>query len=100
MAVTDPRAIKFVNEEIRPLAELARKFVAKVDNTETSWFAGISALIPNDAGEAIEDGREVEGVSRLTGADVNSLMSIIIAMRNAQNSDIIEKPTVRPIEIS
>lgn len=99
MAVTNPQAIAFVNEEMRPLAELARALVARVTNSETSWFAGINTIIPNDVAQAIEDGREAEGVSRLTGADIHSLMGVLITMRNAQNSEIIEKPTVRPLQV-
>lgn len=100
MAVTNEVAIAFCNNEIRPICELARKFAAQVTNMETSWFAGLNTLIPNDAQELIADGRDVEeGVTPITGADVHSVMGIIIAMRNAQNTEILEKPTVRPLEV-
>ena len=32
-------------------------------------------------------------------SDIHSIMSILINMETQQNSEIIEKPTVRPIEV-
>lgn len=99
MAIVNPQGIDFVNREIRPLCESVRGIVARINNTTTSWFAGINTLFPNDS-TLVDDGREAEGVSRLTGADVNSVMGILIAMAAASNTEIIEKPTVRPLEVN
>lgn len=99
MAVTNPIAIEFCNEEVRVLCESARALVARIQNSTTSWFAGINAMFPNDS-TLVDDGRENEGVSRLTGADVNSAMGVLIAMAAASNSEILEKPTVRPLQAS
>ncbi len=96
--ITNPVAIKFVNEEIRPLCEQIRALCAKITNSRTSWFGGINNSFPNDSSPVV-DGREGEGVSRLTGADINSVMGIAIAMLDASNAEIIEKPTVRPLEV-
>jgi len=97
--ITDPQAVKFSNEEVRPLCELARAFNAKVTDMQTSWYAGINNLFPNDS-TVLDDGRQGEGVSVLTGADINSAVSTLIAMLNASNAQIIDKPCVRPLEAS
>lgn len=96
--ITDPNAIRFINEVVRPMAERARAFNLLTDNASTQWFSGINEMVPNTL-EAVDDGREAEGVSRLTGADVNSLMGIIINMKVASNTDIIQKPCVRTLEV-
>jgi hypothetical protein len=66
-----------------------------------SWYGGMNALIPNSAQEALDDGRESEGVSRLTGADINSLIVQLAGIQTALNvggvSDVISKPCVRPL---
>lgn len=97
--ITDPEAIRFVNEQIRPLAERLRAEMVLITSIETSWFAGLSSKFPNDA-SLVDDHRDAEGVSRLTGADINSLMSIAIGMRNAGNTGIISKPCVRGLSVS
>lgn len=97
-AITDPEAIRFVNEQIRPLAERLRAEMVLITSIETAWFAGINAEFPNDS-SLVDDHRNAEGVSRLTGADINSIMSIAIGMRNAGNTQIISKPCVRALSV-
>lgn len=99
MPVTDPQAIKFCNEQVRPLAEKLRALRVEIEAAQTDWFAGLNAKFPNDSG-AVTDSREAEGVSRLTGADINSFMSIAIGMLNAGNAEIIAKPCVRSLTAS
>lgn len=96
--ITDPQSIRFVNEQIRPLAEKLRALITKITSAETDWFAGLNAKFPNDT-TAVTDNRDGEGVSRLTGADINSIMSVAIAMRNAGNTQIVAKPCVRPLSV-
>lgn len=96
MAITNPQAIKFVNEQVRPLAEELRAVMARLTSAQTDWFGGINALFPNDS-TAVADNRDAEGVSRLTGQDINSLMSTAIAVLGASNTTIIAKPCVRPL---
>lgn len=99
MAITDPQAIKFLNEVVRPLCEQVRAQHAKTGDASTSWYGGINTLFPNTA-EVVDDGRASEGISVLTGANVNSVMSILLAMDAQYNSEIITKPCVRPITAS
>lgn len=97
--ITDPEAIRFVNEQIRPLSEKARGLIAEIQALQTTWFSGLNTDFPNTS-EAVDDNREAEGVSRLTGADVNSSVSVLLAMAQASNSEIISKPCVRAFTAS
>ena len=99
MAITNPQAIAFCNNVIRPFCEAVRAQHAKTGDASTSWYGGINTLFPNDS-SVVEDGRSNEGVSVLTGANVNSVMSILLAMDAQYNSEIITKPCVRPINVS
>lgn len=97
--VTDPEAIKFCNEVVRPMAERLRAEMVMTTSSETTWLAGMNAKFPNDT-SLVDDHRDAEGVSRLTGADVQAFMSVAIGMRNAGNTQIISKPCVRALTAS
>lgn len=98
MSITGPEEIKFVNEYIRPMCENVRYMKARGDDFALKW-AGLSGGFPNDS-SIVEDGRESQGVSRLTGADINAVALVF----NSLLSDIgitaqavIQKPCVRPL---
>ena len=106
--ITNPVAIKFINEEIRPLAEIFRNAIALVDDMETAWFGqSLNTIVTNAAGDAIADDRDAEGVSRLTGADIHNFIASAIDYRNlmtgvsapgqSDRRQTIDKPTVRPL---
>lgn len=97
--ITDPQAIRFVNEVIRPLSEQLRALRANIDSATFAWNGGISALIPNDANELVDDGRENEGVSRLTGADIRAVVAAMAGVRTAGTDAQISKPCVRALVI-
>jgi hypothetical protein len=101
MPIDNPQAIKFVNEQVRPMAERLRAIKAEIDGMMVDWFAGIDALVPNDP-TPVADGREAEGVSRLTGADCVSLVVAAQAVQTAlaSYSAIVAKPCVRPLSAS
>jgi len=100
MPITNPIAIKYVNEVVRPLAERFRDLKPDVDAATVAWFAGISTLFPNDA-TAVDDGRDREGISRLTGADVNNIVTQLLAYQTQLNgggvANVIAKPCVRTL---
>ena len=97
--ITAPTAVTFLNEEIRPWCEKVRALNVEGDAIAVKWFAGMNSTISNTS-DVIEDGREGQGVSRVTGADVNSVMNAVLAIQTALASydTIISKPTVRPLE--
>lgn len=104
MAITNPQAIQFTNASVRPMAEKVRALKSEIDAVMVDWFGGISALIPNDNGELLEDGRAAEGVSRLDGDDIVGFITVIQALQTSLNTagyaDRIAKPCVRPLQAS
>lgn len=96
--ITNPQAINFVNEQVRPLCEELRALKVKFDALAPVWYGGINSLITNSAQDTIEDGRELEGVSRLTGADIHNAVGQFLAI--TPNSESIAKPCVRSIQVS
>ena len=99
--IVNTEAIRFCNECIRPTAEKMRALHATISSALVTWYAGIDTVMTNDT-SAVADGREAEGVSRLTGADVNSFVSQMAAYKTALEltgvPDVISKPCVRSLE--
>lgn len=99
MSITNPEAIKFANEQVRPLCEQVRALVAKIGSMQTAWFGGINTEFPNDT-TPLADNRDAEGASRLTGADINSAINVLLAVAAASNGQIVAKPCVRAFSAS
>ena len=101
--ITNPEAIRFCNEIVRPLAEKMRGLKVEIDAALVTWNAGIGTIIGSSAGDAIQDGRDAEGVSRLTAADVAALGGEMIAYQTRCNqagvAEILSKPCVNPVRI-
>lgn len=85
MAITDPRAIKFCNEFVRPLSERIRDLFEDVARGNQVWADEIAALIPNDANEILQDGRTAEGVTILDGSEINSNRAIWVQLANLRS---------------
>lgn len=102
MAIDNTEAIRFANKVIRPLAEKVRDLNVLCENALAVWYGGMNAVFPNDT-SAVADGREAEGVSRLTGADVNSfvgqLATFAAQLDGAGVSDVVIKPCVRNLSV-
>ncbi len=95
---TDPEAIRFTAQTVRPLAEAARALVARITDAQNEWYGGMNNKVGNTA-DIIADGREAEGESRLSGVDITNLMGVLFAMNAAANTEIIRKPCVRPLQV-
>lgn len=99
MAITDKEAIRFQNEVIRVMAEKTRDFKIDIDLTLQAWYAGMNVKFVNSAEETVLDGRDVEGVGQLTGADANNLMGVFASIKSVLDgagvSDVVQKPCVR-----
>tara|TARA_R110002020_G_scaffold367654_7_gene579494 strand:- start:11 stop:325 length:315 start_codon:yes stop_codon:yes gene_type:complete len=96
--ITDAEAIKFVNEYIRPMCENIRYMKARGDDFALKW-AQLSSDFPNDT-SSVADGRDAEGVSRLTGADINAVATVFNALLgniDTAATAVIAKPCVRPL---
>ena len=100
--ITEPQVTKYANEVVRPLAESLRALKARVDAALVTWDGTISTETPDDA-SVLADEREAEGVSRLTGADINSFVAKLTGFQNLMElagvEDTINKPCVRALEI-
>lgn len=100
--IVNPQVINYTNAVIRPLAEQMRSLKARTDAALVTWYAEISDNCPNDS-SALADGREAEGVSRLTGADITNLVTQLAAYQTALNvagvAAVISKPCVRSLEV-
>jgi len=99
MAITEPEAIKFVNEYIRPMCENIRYSNARGADFAIKW-AGLSGDFPNDPTDIVEDGREAEGVSRLSGADIQAVATVftqLLSDLTPTGQAIIQKPCIRPL---
>lgn len=79
MAITDPNAIAFINQRVRPLADLRAKlyFLSKITAAEFT-AKGLSSTITNDS-SVVNDGSQLpggDGRTSITGADVNVLLAL------------------------
>lgn len=101
--VTNAEAIRFVNEVIRPMAERLRALTHLVESADTQWQNGIGTLMTADLAGNIMDGREAEGVSRLTANDVVLLMAQVETIKTQLTGvgvqSVIAKPCVRPLNV-
>jgi hypothetical protein len=74
-SVTNPQAITFCNQAIRPLFDKLMQTYYYSIAIESAWTAqGLAALIPNDS-SAIVDGSAQDGRPPITGANVNILIA-------------------------
>lgn len=105
--ITDPRVIKFVNEQLRPLAERTRAVQAELETT-LAYAANevIPAITTAEAGALLDDGRDAEGVSRLTREDmllaIGLLNGLATTARDPGNEAALAamfKCCVRPLRI-
>lgn len=94
--ITNAEAIRFVNEQIRPLCEEARALKVRITSMHSDWTDRIGAMFPADESPVV-DGREDEGVSRLTGYDVGAAHDSLVAASAQINNAYIDPPCVRAI---
>lgn len=100
MAISDPRVVAFLNDRARPRAEAIRDLFAMMDDDAKKW-AELADSVPNDDKEIIEDGRDRDGVSRISGADLVLFQAVCEKMNSAVNElselPVITKICVRPL---
>lgn len=96
--MNDPEYIRFNNEVVRPMAERMRSLVADLKAIGPDVDRLLPGLTGHEA-EAIEDGRQGEGVSLMTVADVLGLAAIREAMLGLVTPEaeaLVSKACVRP----
>jgi hypothetical protein len=87
--ISDPQAVRFCNERVRPAADRFAQLYWWAKAVAAEWEAqGIAAKIPNDA-SVILDGAATDGRPIITGADVNTMAARVaefIALLEATGS--------------
>ena len=77
--ITDPVAVTFCNESIRPLCDRLVTAYYALERLKSEWLAaGLQTSIPNDA-SALIDGAPGDGRVGLTGADIHAVKTIALA---------------------
>lgn len=73
--IVDTSAIKFSNEQMRPVADMLMKVYWLSKAAAADWTAkGFGTLIPNDS-SPMSDGAGTDGRTPITGADLNVLLA-------------------------
>ncbi len=109
--ITDAEAIRFINEQVRPMSELLRDIYHLAQSAEGLWFTGINTTVGTSAGDNIMDGREAQGVSRLTAQDISNFMAQVINIQTLMEGttvtgtgggtlNVIRKPAVRGLSVN
>jgi hypothetical protein len=110
--ITDAEAIRFINEQVRPFSEYLRDLYYMAQSMEGLWFGNsLDTTIGSNAIDDIADGREAEGVSRLTAEDISNFMTQVINFQDMLEGssvtgtgggtlDVVRKPAVRKLSIN
>ena len=96
--ITDQEAIAFANNYIRPMCETLRYVTVRGEDWAKKWST-VSSLFPNDTSE-LQDGRDAEGISKLTAQDINNVAVVFNALLNLMDESAktaVAKPCVRPL---
>ena len=97
MMITNLEAVKFSNEQVRPISEKMRNLYYECKSMESDWYNGVNAMIPNDEAEILEDNRPSD--SDLSGADITNMAvqvaGYIAMIEQTGVLNIIAKPCVR-----
>lgn len=97
--ITNPEAVKFSNEKLRPMCERVESLKAEIDVMMIEWFAGLNSTIGSSSDDDLIDGRDTEGVRQLTGDDITGVMSVLSSIQSTLDGAgvmaRINKPTVR-----
>ena len=103
MAIVDPGVVVFNNEELRPLAEKLRSLKAITTAINDEFSTVHSANCPNDSGELLIDNRQVDGVTQVSGEDINDLINlsntIETALSSTLNESLLSKFAVRSLQV-
>ena len=102
MAIDNPTLIAFSNNAVRPLANKLSELIATLEVIGADVDM-LLPLVPNEPDEIIADGRENEGVPRLSGADIHALAGLrttILGLRTDELDGVIARARTRPPQVS
>ncbi|MEE9145971.1 MAG: hypothetical protein V3U27_01050 [Candidatus Tectomicrobia bacterium] len=103
--ITNAVVIKFSNEELRPISELARNLKIHLDHAKTQYQTTISGLIAGNADtDTLLDGSPDDGRTSVTKKDIvdfTTELNDLITELDAPGTDaLISKFTVQPPQIT
>lgn len=77
MAIDNPQAVRFCNEQIRILADTLLTALRTAEAVREFYYAHpeLGDLFYNNSSELVEDGSAMDGRPRMTGADVLTLIT-------------------------
>jgi hypothetical protein len=99
--ITDPEAVQFSQDYLRPMAEMMRWLQSSGNEMASQWNAGVNAKFPNDTSAVLDS----NGIGHpFTGANANTIITRLnglLADLNAANAmDGVLPATVRPLKPS
>lgn len=76
MAITNPQAVKWSNERLRPYADAMVSAYEAASKLLAEWAAlGMAARFPDSASEGVSDGADADGRTPVTGQTVNRVVA-------------------------
>lgn len=97
--ITDERVKDFSNENLRTISESLRVNYENAKNIIGRYYMDISSLVPNTSTDTLVDGRDSDGVVKVSGSDIvniiTSLEAFIAFYEVAGRENVIEKFNVR-----
>lgn len=97
--MSDPGVVKFLNEDLRPLAELARALKSRSHSAIVRWENVLKERVPDEGDKTtVEDGREKEGVTQIAVDEIYLLTKLLVATTDQIDDALIERFCVRPLE--
>jgi hypothetical protein len=103
-AITDPKVIKFMNEEVRPICEAMQALEARVNAVSTRYVEQVLPVVAGNVdGDIIDDNRLPEGISQYTKLDLTRWAAIVSGLRTelqkANVAETIDKGAVNPVRL-
>lgn len=103
MDITDAGAIRWVGEELRPVAERVRDLNALMNNLIAAWSLDMGDLIGSSPDDLLLDTYQDEATNSLTAAQINTFMigmGMLTDILNAPGAmDSIHRASIRPMRI-
>lgn len=102
--IVNAEAVNFLNEAVRPFCHKIRSLKAESDSNLSRWASGISAIVGSDAGDTVVDGREADGITQLTSAEITQLVGYMQSIADLIDAGAvasnIERACARPLDAS
>lgn len=89
--IINPEAVRYCNEVIRPLANVATQYYYDTVKAANEWAAtDMGTKIPATA-DIVIDGSATDGRSQITGSMVNNLINHVAAMQTDLEANTNQK---------